>query len=377
MDFSLNEEQLILADMTRRYLRANHTPGQRVDRATEEAMWQGIHGELGLVGAPFPESLGGFGGGDVEAMIIAQALGESLVPVPFLEAVIMAGSVLQESEAPAARNALSDMLENGQRVAFCHWETRARYEPLFVETVATQSENGWVINGCKDLIVGAQVASNLIVTARVSARDAAHDGLAMFLINPAQAGVTMRAVQLLDERPCADIRLEEVRVGEDSIIAMPGKAEPMILTALDRGVAALCSEAVGVLQAMLEQTLDYTRQRTQFGQPLSRFQALQHRMVDMFMHVEQARAAALLATLKLGSEALAREQAVSAAKSVINDALLHVGQNAVQLHGAMGLTDELAVSHYFKRAMVIRDQLGASDFHLSRYARNTLRQMAV
>ncbi|UVO51595.1 acyl-CoA dehydrogenase [Sphingomonas sp. SUN019] len=356
MDFSLSDEQAMLRDSVTRYL-ADH-PFDPKRKRDDVAMWRDFAVRLGILGAALPESAGGFGGGAVETMIVMEALGEALVTAPYLETVVIAGGLLKRLPGERAASLLAKIVNGEATVALAAFEAGGRHALEAVTTTAAADGNGWVLNGTKAVIVGAPAADHLLITARTA------DGLSLFLADRDATGLTRHDYRLIDDRPAADVTLHNVRavlLGDD------GGALPLLEQVRDEAIAALCAEAAGVMKRMLADTVAYTKERKQFGQPLSSFQALQHRMVDMFMAVEQATSAAYLATLNLNVDATTRTRAIAAAKATVSDGIRFVGQNAVQLHGAMGMTDELAVGHYFKRATVIEQQFGAADHHIKRY----------
>ena len=373
MDFTLNDEQRMLQDTVQRYLRDSYDFDTRRARLYENGgrdakLWNDLAETLGILGAPLPEEAGGMGGGAVETMVVMDALGEALVYEPFLETVVMAGGILKRIESERGAALLEKIAAGQALVSLAVGEPTARYALNDIRTSAKQQGNGWVIDGDKAVVVGAPHADMLIVAARTAGDVHDRDGIALFLVDPKADGVTLHNYRLVDERPAGDIELRGVAVDGDALLGGEGDALPLIEKIYDEATAALCAEATGVMRRMLNDTIEYTKQRKQFGQPLASFQALQHRMVDMYMAVEQSTSASYLATLKIDMDATTRAKAVSAAKVAVGKAARFVGQNAVQLHGGMGMTEELAVGHYFKRTTVIEQQFGTVDHHIARYA---------
>jgi alkylation response protein AidB-like acyl-CoA dehydrogenase len=251
----------------------------------------------------------------------------------------------------------------------CAWaEPLSRYNFASVRTQAVRQGDGWLLSGAKAVAMGAPWASHLLVTARTSGTGAEREGVSLFLVDRHRRGVTVSAYPTVDGRRAGDVTFDAVELSADALIGVEGRALDLLDQVGDEAIAALCAEALGVMARLLEDTVAYTRQRRQFGQPIAGFQVLQHRMVDMYMQVEMARSATYLATMKLGAPAVERALAASTAKVTVANACRFVGQNAVQLHGGMGMTDELAVSHYFKRATMIESEFGTVDFHLARHA---------
>jgi alkylation response protein AidB-like acyl-CoA dehydrogenase len=372
MDISLTEEQVMLRDALTRFLREEYDFEKRRVRLAkgghDSRLWQDFATTLGILGASLPEAHGGLGGGAVETMIIQEALGAALVVEPYLETVVIGGGALQRSGGATAGSLLAGITDGSVRIALAAAEAGARYALANVSTQANRVGGEWRINGSKSVVIGAPVATHWLLLARTSGERRDREGLSLFLIDPAAAGIERHDYRLIDERPASDLVLTDVVLRADALLGEEGGALPILEQVMDEAIAGLCAEAVGVMRRMLEDTVGYARQRRQFGKPLASFQVLQHRMVDMFMQVEEAAAAALLATLRLDGDPVTRGMAASAAKATIARAARFVGQNAIQLHGAMGLTEELAVGHYFKRATAIENQLGSLDHHVARYA---------
>jgi alkylation response protein AidB-like acyl-CoA dehydrogenase len=354
VNFELSEEQAMLRDMLRRYLREQYdfeTRRARVaaGRGQDAPLWRAL-AELGILGVLLPEAAGGMGGGPVEAMLVSEILGEALVAEPFLETVVIGAALLAGSAAEAL---LPGIASGAVRIA-------SSLDPAMLE--AEPAPGGWHLRGQLSVVVGAPGASHLIGAARTSG-----DGPSLFLVAAGAPGVAIQGYQLIDDRPAGDVEIDAHLPGE-ALLGAPGAAGPVIEAVLDAARAALCAEAVGVLRRMLDDTVEFAKQRRQFGQPLASFQALQHRMVDMFLALEQAISASHLAMLNLGAPPETRARAVAAAKATIGKAARFIGENAVQLHGAMGMTDELAVGHYFKRATVIAQSFGSTEAQVARYA---------
>jgi alkylation response protein AidB-like acyl-CoA dehydrogenase len=369
MNFSLTEEQRLLTDSIARFLaeRYNFEERRRLlarSSGFDASAWQAFATSLGLLGATLPEDVGG----PVETMLIMEALGRALVVEPYLETVVIGGGLLKRVPGERALELLSRIVLGQARLAFAAAEVGARYVLHDVSTTARREGDGWVIEGRKPVVAAAPTATHLLVTARTSAGRRDAQGVSLFLVERDTPGLTTRSYRLIDDRPAADLVFEGVRVDSDALLGGLDAAMPLIELVVDEATAALCSEAVGGMRQMLHDTVEYTKQRRQFGQPLASFQVLQHRMVDMYMALEQAVSAVYLATLQLDADATTRRKAVSAAKVTIGRSARMIGQNAVQLHGGMGMTDELAIGHYFKRATVIEHEFGNVDFHLARYA---------
>lgn len=371
MDLQFTAEQTLLRESVSRFLHDHHLSGSG-DALTKlhagAGLWKQFGETLGILGAGLQEKAGGMGGGAVETMIIMEELGSALVIEPYLETAVICGALLSRSEGSAAHDLLQRIIAGTARVAFAHDEGGVCQSLNNVTTRATHDADGWVINGEKTVVVAAPGSDQILISARTHGADDDREGISLFVVDRVTTGLQTHDYTLIDDRPAADLMFTNLRVREDAMLGSEGTALGSIENAIDRGIAALCSEAVGVMRRLLADTIEHTRQRTQFGSPLSKFQVLQHRMVDMYIALERAISATCLVTLKLDADAPERALAVAAAKATICETIRFVAQNAVQLHGAMGMTDELAVGHYFRRATVIEHQFGSADYHIARYS---------
>lgn len=378
MDFNLSEEQTAIQDSLKRYLAKDYSFEQR--RAFTKSplghsaeAWA-TYAELGLLALPFPESAGGLGGNAIDTLIISETLGTALALEPFIPSVVLAGSLLNAIGTPAQRDTLLSGIVQGTVVAtLAHQEPGARYNVNHVATTAKSDGNGWSLSGHKAVVLGAPSATKLLVSARTSGAAFDANGVSLFVVDAKAAGVSIRAYGTQDGQRAGDVLLKDVKVGADALVGGVNQALPAIEHAIDRGIAALCAEAVGVMATLNAQTLEYLKNRKQFGQPIGKFQALQHRMADMAIAAEQARSMALLAAVKVDStDAAERRRCVSAAKAYIGQSARTVGQGAVQMHGGMGVTDELMASHLFKRLTVISATFGDVDHHLGKFSDSLL-----
>ncbi len=356
MDFKLSSEQDLLRDSLSKFLAARYD----LDRSRSVAktgagwqpeVWQAFAEELGILGAPLPESAGGSGGGPVESMVIAEELGRALVTEPFIDTVVVAGGLLARAEGDVAPSVLEQIGAGSAIVSVA-------LDPL--STNAVRDGQDWLLTGSPAVVMNAPIATHLLIAARVP------DGVGLFLTG---TDVPMHAYRTIDDRRAADLTMDGLRLPAAALI--DAGAGPSVEQACDEGAAAVCAEAVGAMRRVLADTVDYCKQRQQFGQPIGGFQVLQHRMVDMYMELEQAVSATYLAVLNLRTDARTRARAVSAAKATVGRAARFIGQNAVQLHGGMGMTEELAVGHYFKRLTAVQYEYGSTDAHRTRYARLT------
>jgi hypothetical protein len=380
VDFSFTDEQSMLRDTVASYLADHYSFDQRHAMLAREpgwspAIWKAFAEELGILGAPFSEELGGLGGGPIENMIVLQEMGRSLVVEPYLGTVVIGGGFLKHSGYAGAEALIGQIVEGRAIFAFAYAEPQGRYNLADLKTTAKKDGAGWTLNGAKAVVIGAPYATHLIVTARTGGGQRDQEGVSVFIVEKGAAGVSTRDYPTVDGFRASEVTFENVKLGADALVGPEGHAMSLIEKVVDEAVVATCGEACGVLAKLHEGTLEYTRQRKQFGQPISAFQVLQHRMVDMFIQVEQSVSMTYMATIKLDHEA-ERAKAAAAAKVQIGKACKFVGQNAIQLHGGMGMTDEMAIGHYYKRASMIEAQFGNTDHYLARYEFLSLGQAA-
>lgn len=379
MDFTLSDEQEMLRDGLTRFLATRYDldksrAAAKTGPGWQPEVWRAFATELGILGATLPESVGGMGGGPVEMMVIAEALGHALVIEPYVDTVVVAGGLLRRAGTPAAQSVLARIADGTAVAALAATEPGSGDRWHHVETTAVRDGDEWVLTGAKTVAVTAPLATHLLVTARTAGDTDDPDGISLFLVEDpnGRTDIEMHAYRTVDDRRAADLVLHGLRLPAAALLGEAGAAWPSLELARDEGAAAVCAEAVGCMRKVLADTVEYCKQRQQFGQPIGRFQVLQHRMVDMHMEVEQAVAAMYLAVLNLDAEPARRRRAVSAAKATVGRAARFVGQNAVQLHGAMGMTEELAVGHYFKRLTALQYEFGSTDAHIARYAQLSL-----
>lgn len=373
MDFTLSEEHTLLRSslgqfLQHRYGFAERTAASRGELGYRPEVWSALTDELGVLGMTIPEAHGGLGGGALEQMILMEEAGRVLLLEPVCETVFQAGWLLAQAGGPLAEDLLGRIAAGSVKLAVALGEPAMRYDLPDIASRAVRDGAGWRIDGTKAVVMAAPWADRLIVAARTGGQAGDADGLSLFVVDPATAGVTLHSYPTIDGRRAADIAFAGVAVPAEALIGPEGGALPLLEAMRDRAIAAQAAEAAGLLDRLVADTVDYTKQRSQFGQPISSFQVLQHRMVDMFMRVEMVRSAAVLAALKLDGDPAERAKAASAAKVTVAEACRFVGQNAVQLHGGMGMTDELPIGHYFKRATLIESEHGSADWHLTRHA---------
>jgi alkylation response protein AidB-like acyl-CoA dehydrogenase len=356
MDLQPSDNQQLLRQALDGYLARNLPFDRRrgQDAGAMLAFWNELRSELGVAGAGLPDAVGGFGGGAQEEMIVAAALGRSLAVTPYVDCFVLAAHALLAlgQAATVARIADGSLL-----AVLAVEEAQTRGDISAIEAAAGPIDGGWRLHGRKLAVPFAAQAELLLIPARIG------EDFALFAAGTEQMAQALRPYRLIDDTPAGDLLLDGIELRDAALIARGTEVLPALQSAIDRATAAICGEASGHAEVMVADTVAYANERKQFGQPLAAFQALQHRMVDMYIASEQISAAALLAALKVDDPA-----AVSAAKATVGEALRLIGQEAVQLHGAMGLTEELRVGHYFKRATVIENRLGTADLHIDRYA---------
>jgi alkylation response protein AidB-like acyl-CoA dehydrogenase len=367
MNFELTDEQRMLQEMLGDFARSRY--GFEARRAASETadgfsreVWREL-AELGVLGIPFAEADGGLGGGGVETMIAMEAIGQALMLEPFLATIVLAGAVLREGSAEQRAARIPAIVAGQHLMSLAHYERGgARHRFDQVGTRAARAEGGWRIDGAKTAVLAGAAADELIISADTG------DGVSLFLVSESD-GLTVMPRKGYDGAPLAEIALDGVQVGDSARVGEVGSGASILGRAFEEATAAVCAEAVGVMSDMLATTTDYLKTRTQFGVAIGSFQALQHRAVDMLMEVELARSMAMLAALSLSLPARDRALNISAAKARIGRAGRFVGQQAVQLHGAIGLTEEYKVGHGFRRLTAIDALFGDADHHADRIAR--------
>src|SRR5271168_5329355 len=372
MDIEFTEEQGILQDSVERMLRARYDFDRRRSIIASEDGWSEPHwrefADLGLLAAPFSEESGGLGGGPIATMIIMEAFGRHLVLEPYFETVVLAGGLIEALASDAQRRELLDGLMSGRTIwALALFEAQSRQDLHVVTTTAERQADSYVLRGAKAVVVAAPWADRLIVSARTFGSSRDREGVSLFVIDRHAPNLHLQGFKTLDGRRAAEIRLDGLRLPAENLIGQEGAASAALERCREWAIAAQCAEAIGAIGELNKATLEYTKTRKQFGVPLGSFQALQHRMVDMFIAQEEATAItyALNATLAQGGDVA---KLASAAKAKVGEAGRYVAEQAVQLHGGMGMSNELKVGHYLKRLVAINIQYGDPAFHILRCA---------
>jgi pimeloyl-CoA dehydrogenase small subunit len=374
MDFSFTDEQRLLKESVERLLTDRYGFEARKCFMDERAGWSRTlwrsYAELGLLGLPFEDKHGGIGGGPVETMIVMEAFGRALALEPFFETVVLAGGLLRLGASEAMRAALIPKIAGGDLLlAFAHGERQSRYDLAHVAAAARREGEDYVLDGAKSLVIHGDCADKLIVSARLDGGHRDRDGLGLFVVDADAAGVARRGYPTVDGLRAAEVTFSGVRIGADQILGEPGRAFPLIAQAVDAAIAALAAEAVGAMAALHEMTIEYVKTRKQFGVPIGSFQVLQHRAAEMLIALEQARSMAFYATMMAEEpDPTERRRAIAAAKVQIGRSGRFVGQQAIQLHGGIGMTMEYKAGHYFKRLTTIDALFGDADHHLATLA---------
>lgn len=374
MDFRYTEEQLALRETLQRYIARDYRFERRRELAGSPLgycpqAWA-RYAELGLLALPFPEEFGGLGGNAVDIMAAMEIVGKGLLLEPLVSTVVLCGGLIADTAAESTKQTLLPQIAAGAcRLAFACYEAAGRYNLAAVACRAQASSEGYRLSGHKDVVLDAPSADYFLVSARLSGDISDAQGICLFLVKRDAPGLTLVSYPTQYGSRAADLHLEQVPVESHAVIGPVGRALPMIERAVDKGNAALCAEAVGIMMALNDITLNYLKTRKQFGVAIGNFQALQHRMADMYMAMEQAHSMAIVAAVHADSQdAALRQRMICAAKTYISQAACFVGQQSVQLHGAMGVVDEHIVSHYFKRLTMIDLSLGDADFQLARFS---------
>ena len=369
MDFNFKEEQQQFADALKRWVSKDYS---FEERRKIIASSEGVSGqawatlaELGMTALPVPEEQGGFNGSAVDMFVVMQELGRGLVVEPYLATVIGAEFL----KLGGGHQGLLEQVAGGElKLACALGEKQSRHDLRDIATTASASGAGYTISGAKSVVLHGAQAGSLLVSARSGGGQRDERGISLFVVPAGAAGVSITDYRTLDGMRAADVVFDQVQVDGAALVGAFGEGWTILEAASDYAAGLLCAEALGAMEAIFDATLEYLKTRTQFGAPIGKFQALQHRMADMYIHLEQARSMALLAAVKLGSgDAGERRRVVSAAKYRVGQAARFVGQQAVQLHGGMGVTDELPAAHHFKRLTMIELTFGDSDHHLGRF----------
>ena len=372
MDFSISEEQSMLANSVSKFMEIDYDFERRQkiaegDNGYSLELWQ-TFAELGWTAVPFAEDDGGLGGGPVELMLMMEQFGRGLLVEPYLANVVLAGGVLRRSaDAGQKSQWLAPLIEGNLQAALAFAEPQGRFNIADIKTTAKGNGKGFVLNGTKTCVLNGGNAEIIIIPARTSGEQAAEVGITLFAIPADSAGIERRSYQTVDAQQAADITLSDVKVEAGAVLGEIGEGYKTLQDVVDEATLAVCAEAVGIMRTMHEKTVEYSKNRVQFGVPIGSFQALQHRMVESLMACEQSQSLLMWSVMLNTADSEEKKQAISAMKYQIGTAGINVAREAVQIHGGMGVTWELDISHYFKRITAIDLLFGNADYHLDRY----------
>jgi len=372
MNFDFTEEQALLDNMVTSFVRDNYDWETRCSIVKTEEGWKKENwsqfAELGLLGVPFSEKHGGLGGSPTDLMIIMEQFGKGLVVEPYLPSIILAGGLITNLGSEKQINEIVPKIISGdERYVFAYAEHQSRFDLFDVKTSAVEDGDNYVINGFKSVVFGACAATHVIIAARTSGDQRSKNGITLFIAEVSLPGIPLQNYPTIDEYSASEVIIENLTLSKDSILGNIDEAYEAIEEEIDKSTIAVCAEALGVLEVLKDSTTDYCKNRKQFGQPISKNQVIQFRLVDMMMEYEQAKSILYMAITSDLSNAVERRKAVSALKSRMGQAIKFVGENAIQLHGGMGMTEEYMISHYFKRATMIGVLFGNVDYHMKRF----------
>jgi alkylation response protein AidB-like acyl-CoA dehydrogenase len=373
MDFSLSDEQQMLQDSITRFVQNDYDFYDRAKLVKSELGFSADHwklfAELGWLMVPFTEDDGGLGGSAADLMVVMEEFGKGLVIEPFLATAIIGGGLISKAGNTQQKETLIGAIMDGSlQLAFAYAEPNSRYDLAYVATTADKTAGGYVLNGHKAVVLNAPVANKIIVSARTSGDTNNKDGISLFILDADSEGVDIQSYRTQDGGRAAEVRLNNVNITTENLLGTEGSALPTIEAILDRATLAVCAEAVGAMEIATAKTVEYTKTRKQFGTSISKFQALQHRMADMFIEQQQAKSIVLMAALKIDEGGIEASKAVAAMKSLVGRASRKVGQETIQIHGGIGVTDELDIGHYFKRMTMIDLMFGNSDYQTQRFS---------
>ncbi|MEQ8483098.1 MAG: acyl-CoA dehydrogenase family protein [Pseudomonadales bacterium] len=374
MNFELNDEQKLIQESVARFIQDNYDLESRRKLADQDPGFSKAHwasmAELGWLALPFAEADGGFGGNQIDVMVIMEQFGRGLVLEPYLASIVMGGGAVKRGASDALKaDILPGVIDGSRQLAFAYAEPQSRFDLHDVTTTAKQDGDGYVLNGHKSMVLHAATATQIVVSARTSGGQTSTQGITLFLVDADAEGVKRDSFPTVDGLRASEIELKGVTVSADRVLGKVDGGYPLLQAVANDAILALAAEAVGAMEMLYKDTVAYTQERVQFDHPLSDFQVLQHRMVDMFMEYEQCKSLLYRATLEVANgDAETAQRTVHALKHLIGKSGIFIGENAVQLHGGMGMTEELAIGHYFKRMLVIDSQFGNADYHLERFA---------
>ena len=372
MNFELSEEQKMIQQSVERFVQENYDLTNRVKISSEDPgysqdYWTAM-AELGWLGLAFSEEDGGFGGNQIDTLVLMEQFGKGLVLEPFLANIVLGGGAIKRGGTSAIKESvLPNLIEGNLQVTLAYAEEQSRFDIEDVATAAREDGNNFIINGKKSMVLNAESADKIVVVARTNGSQVDEDGISLFLVDATSTGIERENFPTVDGLRASEITFTDVEVSSDNLIGEKDKGFSILQAVVNDAILALSAEAVGAMEVLYKDTVEYTQQREQFDHPLSDFQVLQHRMVDMFMEYEQCKSLLLRATMETVQDPILAQRTVHALKHLIGKSGIFVGESAVQLHGGMGVTEELRIGHFFKRLLVIDSQFGNSDFHLDKF----------
>ena len=373
MNFELSEEQKMIQQSIERFVQENYDLPKRVELSSQDPGYSqdywGSMAELGWLGLPFNEENGGFGGNQIDTLVIMEQFGKGLVLEPFLANVVLGGSAIQMGGSEELKKEiLPSLIDGSKQLTLAYAEQQSRFDLEDVATSARQEGDKYIINGQKSMVLNAQSGDHLVVVTRTKGSRVDEEGITLFLVDSDAKGLEKQNFPTVDGLRASEITFDNVEVNAERMIGDIDKGFNILKTIANNAILALCAEAVGAMEILYKDTVEYTQQREQFDHPLSDFQVLQHRMVDMFMEYEQCKSLLFRATMETIQDPDMAQKTIHALKHLIGKSGIFVGENAVQLHGGMGVTEELRIGHFFKRLLVIDSQFGNADFHLDKFS---------
>ena len=372
MNFELSEEQKMIQQSVERFVQENYDLPKRVEISSKDPGYSkeywGSMAELGWLGLPFEEKDGGFGGNQIDTLVIMEQFGKGLVLEPFIANVVLGGGAIQiGGSEELKKEMLPGLIEGSKQMTLAYAEQQSRFDLEDVATSARQEGDKFIINGQKSMVLNAESADHIVVVTRTTGGQVDEEGITLFLVDSDMKGLEIQNFPTVDGLRASEITFDNVEVSSERMIGELDKGFDILRTVSNNAILALCAEAVGAMEILYKDTVEYTQQREQFDHPLSDFQVLQHRMVDMFMEYEQCKSLLFRATMETIQDPVLAQRTIHALKHLIGKSGIFVGENAVQLHGGMGVTEELRVGHFFKRLLVIDSQFGNADFHLDKF----------
>ena len=372
MNFELSEEQKMIQQSVERFVQENYDLTNRVKISSEDPGYSkeywGSMADLGWLGLAFDEEDGGFGGNQIDTLVLMEQFGKGLVLEPFLANIVLGGGIIKRAASSVIKESIIPSLMEGKlQITLAYAEEQSRFDIEDVATAAREEDGGFIINGKKSMVLNAESADKIIVVTRTSGSQVDENGISLFIVDASSEGVEKQNFPTVDGLRASEITFEDVKVTSEALVGEKDKGFKILQAVVNDAILALSAEAVGAMEVLYKDTVEYTQQREQFDHALSDFQVLQHRMVDMFMEYEQCKSLLFRATLETVEDPDLAQRTIHALKHLIGKSGIFVGESAVQLHGGMGVTEELRIGHFFKRLLVIDSQFGNADFHLDKF----------